>query len=222
MYKFVPSRSSVLTGASSSSPTFIRGSIMVRNLEIFRAFLAVILFPKFHPTNFMFDCRGTSWLKYSLTRAQNYIQSFLNTTRGYRRLSFAALAGRLADKRVRILTLLPNTHSVISVQFLSPISSKVSSVRTWCRRLSFLFFTEPVSLNLLACLLIVLGLGTGPPGNFTRNLRRVSEQVFLLFIYVLWIYTRSHNENSCLDISQIAIIAITTLTALTCNKNRIK
>ena len=33
--------------------------------------------------------------------------------------------------------------------------------------------------------LIVLGLGTRLPGNFTRNLRRVSEQDFLLFIYVL-------------------------------------
>ena len=37
---------------------------------------------------------------------------------------------------------------------LSPISS---NVRTWRWRLTFLFFTEPVSLNLLACLLIVLG-----------------------------------------------------------------
>ena len=34
-------------------------------------------------------------------------------------------------------------------------------------------------------------------------------------IYVLWIYTRSHNENSYLGMSQIAIITITTLTALT-------
>ena len=97
------------------------------------------------------------------------IQSFPNTTRGYRRLSLVALAGRLA-KRVRTLALLPNTHSVISVQFLSPISSNVSSVRTWCRRLTFLFFTEPVSLILLACLLIVLGLGTGHPGNFSPPL----------------------------------------------------
>ena len=117
-----------------------------------------------------------------------FLQSF-PTTCGYRRLSLAALAGQLADKWVRILTLLPNTHSVISVQFLSPISSTVSSVRTWRRRLTFLFFTELVSLNLLACILIVLGLGTGHPGNFTRNLRRVSEHDFLLFIYILWIYT---------------------------------
>ena len=48
-----------------------------------------------------------------------------------------------------------------------------------------IFFTEPVSLNRLACQLIVLGLGTGRPGNFIRNLGRVSEQDFLLFIYVL-------------------------------------
>ena len=32
------------------------------------------------------------------------------------------------------------------------------------------------------CLLIVLGLGTVGPGNFTRNLRLASEQDFLLFI----------------------------------------
>ena len=83
------------------------------------------------------------------------IQSFPNTMHGYRRLSLAALAVRLANKQDCILTLLPNTHYVISVQFLSPISSNVSSVRTWRRRLAFLFFTESVSLNLLACLLIV-------------------------------------------------------------------
>ena len=65
---------------------------------------------------------------------------------------------------------------------LSPISFNVSSVRTWRGRLTFLFFTEPVSLNLLACLLTVLRLGTGRPGNFIRNLRRVSEHDFLLFI----------------------------------------
>ena len=65
---------------------------------------------------------------------------------------------------------------------LSPISSKVSSVRTLRQWFTFLFFTEPVSLNLLACLLFVLGLGTGPPGNLTRNLRRVSEHDILLFM----------------------------------------
>ena len=79
---------------------------------------------------------------------------------------------------------------------LSAISFNVSSVRTWRRRLTFLFFTEPVSLNLLARLLIVLGLGTGRPGNCIRNLHRVTEHDFLLFVYVLWIYTRSRNENS--------------------------
>ena len=100
---------------------------------------------------------------------------------------------------------------------LSP--SNVSSVRTWRRRFTFLFFAEPVSLNLLACLLFVLGLGTGRPGNFTRNLRRVSEHDFLLFVYALWIYTRSHNENSSLDMSQIAIITITALKVLTYNNN---
>ena len=103
---------------------------------------------------------------------------------------------------------------------LSPISCNVSSVRTWRRWFTFLFFTEPVSFYLLACLLIVLGLGSGRPGNFTRNLRRVSEHDILLFIqYVMWTYTRSHNENSCLGISQIAIITITTVTALTSSNN---
>ena len=101
---------------------------------------------------------------------------------------------------------------------LSPISSNVFSFRTCRRRLTFLFFTQPVSLNRLASPLIVLGLGTCPPGNFIRNLH-VSEQDFLLFIYVLRIYTCSHNENSCLGMSQIAIITITTLTALTSNNN---
>ena len=46
------------------------------------------------------------------------------------------------------------------VQFLSPISPNVSSVRTWRRWLNFVFFMKPVSLNPLACLLIVLGLDT--------------------------------------------------------------
>ena len=67
--------------------------------------------------------------------------------------------------------------------------------------------------------LILLGLGTGRPGNFIQNLRRVSEHDFLLFIYGLWIYTHSHNENSYLDMSQIAIITVTTLTAQMPNNN---
>ena len=83
---------------------------------------------------------------------------------------------------------------------LSPVSSNVSSFRTWRRGLTFIIFTQPVSLNRLASPLIVLGLGTCHPGNFIQNLR-VSEHDFLLFIYVLWIYTRSRNENSCLGMS---------------------
>ena len=43
---------------------------------------------------------------------------------------------------------------------------------------------QPVSLNRLASPLIVLGLGTRPPGNFIRDLRG-SEHYFLLFVYVL-------------------------------------
>ena len=101
---------------------------------------------------------------------------------------------------------------------LSPISSNVSSFRTLRRGLTCLFFTQPVSLNRLASPLIVLGLETLPPGNFIQNLR-LSEHDFLLFIYVLCIYTGSRNENSCLVMSQIAIITITTLTALMSNNN---
>ena len=50
----------------------------------------------------------------------------------------------------------------------------------------------------------------------TGNWRMYKEQQnYWNYIYVLWIYTRSHNGNSCLGMSQIAIITITTLTALT-------
>ena len=45
------------------------------------------------------------------------------------------------------------------------------------------------------------------------------QQNYWNYIYILWIYTRSHNENSCLGMSQIAIITITTLTALASNNN---
>ena len=45
------------------------------------------------------------------------------------------------------------------------------------------------------------------------------QQNYWNYIYVLWIYTCSKNENSCLGMSQIAIITITTLTALTSNNN---
>ena len=98
---------------------------------------------------------------------------------------------------------------------LSPISSNVSSVRTWRQQLTFLFFYG-------ACFLESFSQSpncTGRPGNFIRNLHRVSEHDFLLFIYILWIYTRSRNENSCLVMSQIAIITISTLTALMSNNN---
>ena len=45
------------------------------------------------------------------------------------------------------------------------------------------------------------------------------QQHYWNYIYILWIYTHSHNENSCLGMSQNAIITITTLTALTYNNN---
>ena len=37
-----------------------------------------------------------------------------------------------------------------------------------------------------------LGLGTGHPGNFTQNLRLVSEYTFLLLIYMYCEYTHVH------------------------------
>ena len=63
---------------------------------------------------------------------------------------------------------------------------------------------------------IVLGLGTACPGNFTQKLHRVSEHEFLLFIHVLLIHTRPHNENSFLGMSQITI---TTFIVLMSNNN---
>ena len=57
---------------------------------------------------------------------------------------------------------------------------------------------------------------------YHRKLTSVQRAAKLLKLhvgYVLWIYTVSHNENSCLGMSQIAIITITTLTALTYNNN---
>ena len=54
-----------------------------------------------------------------LSRNGINVQSHPNTTRAYRRLSLAALACLLAGKRAIILTLLPNTYSVISFYFPS-------------------------------------------------------------------------------------------------------
>ena len=55
---------------------------------------------------------------------------------------------------------------------------------TYICKVEMLAFTDcdycQTFVNLLACLLIVLGLGTGHPENFTRNLRHVSEQDFLI------------------------------------------
>ena len=54
----------------------------------------------------------------------------------------------------------------------------------------------------------------------TGNWRLYKEQQnYWNYIYILLIYTRLHNENSCLGMSQIAIITITTLTALTYNNH---
>ena len=136
---------------------------------------------------------------------------------GFRFSNFVALCTDDSDTQISCDKRFRDFWGVCSN--LSPVSSNVYSLRTWRQRLTFLLFTEPVSLNRLACLRIVLVLGTGRPGNFIRNLRRVSEHNFLLFIYVLWIYTCSRNENYCLSMSQIAIITITTLTALMSNNN---
>ena len=110
-------------------------------------------------------CRSWPWLSCLPTSGASYWRS-----------------GRQYWEKLRHLAVIQCATLAHPCSNLSPISSNVSSVRTWRRRLAFLFFTEPVSLNLLACLLIALGLGTGCPGNLTRNLRRVSEHDFLLFI----------------------------------------
>ena len=67
-----------------------------------------------------------------------YIQSFPNTMRGYIRLSLAALAGLPANYRAVILTLLPITHSVISVQF----PSRWSRASTYICKAETLAFTD--------------------------------------------------------------------------------
>ena len=88
-----------------------------------------------------------------------------------------------------------NVLEIFGCSFLISRYSHLVFLLTCRRRLTFLFFTEPLSLNLLACLLIVLGLGTGRPGNFTPNLRRVSEHDFLLFICVflqMYVDARDH------------------------------
>ena len=73
---------------------------------------------------------------------------------------------------------------------LSPISSNVSSVRTWRWRFTFLFFTEPISLNLLACLLILLG--------YVQVLLEILFEIFVFqnttfcFSYTYCEYTHVH------------------------------
>ena len=57
---------------------------------------------------------------FNYTRSK--VQSFPNTMRGYRQLSLTALAALLAVKRVRILTLLPNTHCYSSSVSLSNLT----------------------------------------------------------------------------------------------------
>ena len=53
--------------------------------------------------------------------------------------------------------------------------------------------------------------------RYHRKLTSVQRATKLLKLHIriVNIHTRSHNENSCLGMSQIAIITITTLTALT-------
>ena len=69
--------------------------------------------------------------------------------------------------------------------------------------------------------------------TFQKSLKRLSQETrvaylcrlykeqwnYWNYVYVMWIYTSSNNENSCLGMSQIAIITITTLTALMYNNN---
>ena len=101
------------------------------------------------------------------------------------------------------------TLSVISVQFL-----------IWCFFSKNLTSTVDFSILYGACFFESFSLSPNCTGIRHRSSWklyskfvscRVSEHDFLHFIYVLWIYTLSHNENSCLGMSQIAIIITSTL-----------
>ena len=71
---------------------------------------------------------------------KNYsiIQSRPNMMRAYRRLSLASFACLLASQRAIRLTLLPNTHSVISVYF----PSRWSCASTYICKAETLVFTD--------------------------------------------------------------------------------
>ena len=66
------------------------------------------------------------------------ISSHPNTTRSLRRLSLTALPCLLAGKWAIILTLLPNTHAVISVNF----PSRWSCASTYICKAKTLAFTD--------------------------------------------------------------------------------
>ena len=71
-----------------------------------------------------------------------------------------------------------------------------------------------------ACLLIVQGLGTARPGTLLEICIVFENRLSAFHIHIVnSLYISSHNENSCLGMSQIAIITITTLTALMFNNN---
>ena len=78
---------------------------------------------------------------------KKYIMQNTELPKYYARLQMAVASGLGCPTSESVYWHCSQTHTAISVQFLSPISSNVSSVRTWHRRLTFLFFTKPVSLK---------------------------------------------------------------------------
>ena len=76
--------------------------------------------------------------KINVHNVVSFILSIPNTLRSYRLLSLAALAGLPADWRGILLMLLPNTHSVISVQF----PSRWSRVSMYICKAEMLAFTD--------------------------------------------------------------------------------
>ena len=80
----------------------------------------------------------TGYIKIFHISLVSLVHSFPNTTRGYRRLSLAALVGLPAVWRGIILMLLPNTRSVISGHF----ASSWSRASTYFRKVEMLAFTD--------------------------------------------------------------------------------
>ena len=93
-----------------------------------------------------------------------------NIMRGLRRLSLAALACLLAGKRAIILTLLPNTHSVIPVHFPSRWSRGGVSVY-W---LWLLLYVSTISV-----VIVIIAIYDMPRQEFS-----LCERVYIHYTYM--------------------------------------